>query len=291
MSSPLKVLVAGATGVIGRRVVTLLREEGHEVVGLTRSAAKAPALSALGAEPVVADAYDLDRVLDVVASAAPDVVIHQLTDLGSADVTANARLRRDGTANLVAACRAAAVPRMVAQSIAWAYAPTPGPADERNPLDLTADEPRRTTVEGVAALEAAIREMPEGVVLRYGTLYGPDTWFESGSLRAEAATRGDLAADLSVTSFVHVDDAASAAVQALEWQPGTYNVVDDEPAAGEQWVPDFCRFVGVPTPEPSAQRVPWASGATNASARRQGWHPIHPTWRGNWGAGSAGAHT
>lgn len=282
MTAPVKILVAGATGVIGRRVVTLLGAEGHEVVGLTRSAAKASVLSSLGAEPVVADAYDRDRVLDVVATAAPDAVIHQLTDLGDADVAANARLRRDGTANLVAACQAAGVLRMVVQSIAWAYAPTPRPADETDPLDLTAEEPRLTTVEGVAALEEATHEMPEGVVLRYGMLYGPDTWFEPGALRAEAATRGELAADLSVTSFVHVDDAASAAVRALEWQPGTYNVVDDEPAAGEQWVPDFCRFVGAPTPEPNAQRLPWASGATNAAAGRQGWHPMHPTWRGNW---------
>ena len=287
MTAPLKILVAGASGVIGRRVVTLLHEDGHEVIGLTRSATNVPLLSALGARPVVADAYDPDRLRAVLTRAAPDAVIHQLTDLGNADSAANARLRRVGTANLVAASKAAGVRRMVAQSIAWAYAPAPLLADETAPLDLSADEPRRTTVEAVAALEAAVLDMPNPVVLRYGMLYGPDTWFEPGGPRAKAATHGEFVADWSVTSFVHVVDAASAAVQALGWQPGIYNIVDDEPAAGTRWVPDFCKFMSVATPPLKNERVPWASGASNRLARGQGWTPLHPTWRGNWGAGGS----
>ena len=293
MSGALHVVVAGAAGVIGRRVVTMLHARGHRVTGLTRTAAKAPLLAALGAEPAVADAYDADALAEALTNAAPDVVVHQLTDLENADSAANARLRREGTANLVAASRTAGVRRMVAQSIAWAYAPADlavpgrahGPADESTPLDLAATEPRVTTVEAVAALEDAVSGMPEGVVLRYGMLYGPDTWFEPGGLRAEAAAERRLAADRSVTSFLHVDDAAAAAVQAFGWAPGTYNVVDDEPAMGIQWVPDFCRFLGLPAPEPSQGRAAWASGATNRLARERGWVPLHPTWRGNWGAG------
>ena len=289
MTAPLKILVAGASGVIGRRVVTLLHENGHEVIGLTRSATNVSLLSALGARPVVADAYDPDRLLAVLTRAAPDAVIHQLTDLGKADSAANARLRRVGTANLVAASKAAGVRRMVAQSIAWAYAPATHLADETAPLDLSADEPRRTTVEAVATLEAAVLDMPDPVVLRYGMLYGPDTWFEPGGPRAKAAAHGELVADRSVTSFVHVADAARAAVQALGWRPDIYNIVDDEPAAGIRWVPDFCKFMSVAPPPLKTERAPWASGAANGLARGQGWAPLHPTWRGNWGADTAGS--
>ena len=201
MTENLTIVVAGATGVIGRRVVAALLAEGHRVTGLTRSAAKAPTLVALGAESAVADAYDLDALVGVLDHVRPDVVVHQLTDLANADTAANGRLRRDGTANLVAASRSAGVRRMVAQSIAWAYEPTPEPAHETAPLDLAAGEPRRTTVEAVAALEAAAGKMPEAVILRYGMLYGPGTWFEAGGLRAEAAARGEIVADESVTSF------------------------------------------------------------------------------------------
>ncbi len=284
MTAALHVVVAGAAGVIGRRVVASLHAQGHWVTGLTRSASKAPAIVALGAEPAVADAYRIDTLAEVLAKAAPDVVIHQMTDLAHADSAENARLRREGTANLVAASRVAGVRRMVAQSIAWAYAATPGPADESTPLDLAANEPRLATVAAVAALESSVLTMPEGVILRYGMLYGPDTWFELGGLRADAAAEGRLAADRSVTSFLHVDDAAAAVGHALWWRPGAYNIVDDEPAMGAQWVPDFCRSVGLAAPEPSKYRASWASGASNRLARAQGWVPRHLTWRGNWRA-------
>ena len=298
MSGALHVVVAGATGVIGRRVVALLHGQGHRVTGLTRTAVKAPRLAALGAEPVVVDVYVVDAVVDALMVAAPDAVIHQLTDLGNADAAVNARLRREGTANLVAASEAAGVRRMVAQSIAWAYAPVAAdlpdtaqaPADESMPLDLTAADPRLTTVAAVSALEGAVSAMPEGVVLRYGMLYGPDTWFQPGGPRADAAAAGRLAADRSVTSFLHVDDAAAAAVQALAWPPGVFNIVDDEPATGLQWVPDFCRCLGLPAPAPTPERALWASGATNRLARECGWSPIHPTWRGNWRADGSPGH-
>lgn len=287
MTDSRHVLVAGATGVIGRRVVAGLRAQGHRVTGLTRSAAKSSVIAALGATPAVADAYDRDALCEVLANAAPDAVIHQLTDLSNVDTAANARLRREGTANLVAASRAAGVQRMVAQSIAWAYAASTSPAGESTPLDLAVPEPRRTAVDAVAALESAVLSLSEGVVLRYGMLYGPDTWFVPGGLTAEAVARGRLVADRSVTSFLHVDDAATAAAEALDWNPGVYNVVDDEPATAAQWVPDFCAFLDVDAPAPSEARVPWASGATNASARAKGWAPSHSTWRNTWGASSS----
>ncbi|WP_207939189.1 NAD-dependent epimerase/dehydratase family protein [Actinomadura darangshiensis] len=188
-----------------------------------------------------------------------------------------------GTRNLVDAALAAGVRRIVAQSIAWAYEGGPDPADESTPLDLDAPASRKTTVDGVLALENAVRELPEWVVLRYGLLYGPDTWYTPGGLMATAAHAGTLAADDDVSSFVHADDAATAAVQALGWPSGaTVNVVDDEPAAAREWVPAFCKAVGAPPPARTAPgaRTPWARGADNRYARKHlAWHPTHPTWR------------
>lgn len=134
----------------------------------------------------MADVFDREALHRVVAEARPDVVIHQLTALGHGDLKANARLRTAGTRNLVDAALAAGVRRMVAQSIAWAYEPGDAPAGEDVPLDLAAPEPRRTSVLGVAALETAVRDLPDWVVLRYGTLYGPDTWYARGRGRLGA---------------------------------------------------------------------------------------------------------
>src|SRR4051794_6905993 len=123
---------------------------------------------------------------------------------------------------------------MVAQSIAFAYAPGEGPASEDEPLDLAAPEPRRTTVAGVQALESAVAELPEWVILRYGALYGPGTWRAPGGMLYEWVMRGDYPAGAGVSSFIHVDDAAHAAVLACDWPSGTYNIVDDEPAAASE---------------------------------------------------------
>jgi nucleoside-diphosphate-sugar epimerase len=126
------------------------------------------------------------------------------------------------------------------------------------------------------------------VVLRYGLLYGPGTWYAPGGLMASAAAAGTLRADGDVSSFVHADDAAAAAVQALGWPSGAVvNVVDDEPAAAGEWVPVFCAAVGAPPPAPIAAggRTPWARGADNHYARKHlGWVPDHPSWRGGFSA-------
>jgi nucleoside-diphosphate-sugar epimerase len=276
-----RILLAGSTGVVGRRLVPLLVADGHHVTALTRYPERVPALRAAGAEPAVVDVRDAGALAETVRDTAPEVVVHQLTDLGAADLAANAELRVTGTRHLVDAALAAGTRRIVAQSIAWAYAGGDGPADENTPLDLDAPEPRATSVRGVAALEAAVRRAPEWVVLRYGMFHGPDTWFAPDGLRADDARAGRLVADGDVTSFLHVEDAAAAAVDALDWPSAAVNVCDDEPAAGRDWVPVFCAAVGAPTP-PSADapRRPWARGADNRRAREQlGWSPRHPSWR------------
>ena len=281
----MRVFLAGATGVVGRRVVPLLIERGHSVTGLVRRPADALWLRGLGAEAVVGDVFNRDGVLQAVGRAAPDVVMDQLTDLKARDFRANSQMRKSGTRHLMEAVRAAGVRRVVAQSIAWMYQAGDGPAAEDVPLDLGASADRLRTVQGVAALEAAVRQASEWVVLRYGLFYGPGTWYARDGLMASLAARGELPADGDVSSFVHVDDAAGAAVDALEWPAGAVNVCDDVPAAGREWVPVFCRAVGAPEPAVSTERHAWARGAANEYARKRlHWTPAYPSWREGFAA-------
>jgi nucleoside-diphosphate-sugar epimerase len=222
----MKILVAGASGVIGRRLTLLLLIAGHAVAGTTRSAERAAQLKARGAAAIVVDVFDPAALRDAVVRARPDVVIHQLTDLPqvldpaqrAAFSARNARLRSEGTANLVAAARAAGVRRIIAQSIAFAYADGPEPHAETDPLaSPDGDEPAAVTARGVRALEAAVLGAPgiDGVVLRYGRLYGSGTWTEVRQ------GRGPL----------HVDAAARAALLAVEHgAPGVYNIAEDDGA-------------------------------------------------------------
>jgi nucleoside-diphosphate-sugar epimerase len=202
----MNVFVAGATGVIGRPLLGLLRDAGHAVTGTTRSGAKLGTIEALGARGVVADAFDAPALRRAIAAAKPDVVIHQLTDLPDVSDPSqmaavrerNSRLRVEGTKNLMAAAQAAGVRRVVAQSIAFIYAPGPQPYREGDPLDRS--EAQRTTIGGVIALEDAVLNTPgiDGIVLRYGRLYGPGTWFAApngwGPLSAVAAAQAALLA-------------------------------------------------------------------------------------------------
>jgi nucleoside-diphosphate-sugar epimerase len=265
----MRILIAGSTGVVGRRLAPLLTDSGHEVIGLARSGAAWPV-----------DVLDRDAVAAVVRDIRPDVVIHQLTSLSGGDLAANARLRRDGTRNLVDAALACGVRRIIAQSISWAYEPGAEPATEETPLDRGAPEPRHTSVSGVAALEDAVREAPEWVVLRYGTLYGPSTWYARDGAMAQRAAAGRLPASGDVGSFLQIDDAAAAAAAALDWPPGAVNICDDDPAPAAAWVPAFCAAVGVAVPPVTDGRHGWARGASNHYARKQlGWTPRHPSWR------------
>jgi nucleoside-diphosphate-sugar epimerase len=217
----MRIFLAGASGVIGRRLTPLLVLMGHQVTGTTRSAAKAGQIEASCGQPVVVDAFDADALTAAVMAARPEVVIHQLTDLPdindpasfAATREANARLRRDGTRNLVAAAKAAAVRRVIAQSVAFAYAPGRKPHHEADPLDL--EGAGKVTAEGIAALERAVLNAPpiEAIVLRYGRLYGPGTWTETPAGAAP----------------LHVDAAAHAALLAVErGVPGIYNIAEDD---------------------------------------------------------------
>jgi nucleoside-diphosphate-sugar epimerase len=216
----MKIFLAGATGVIGKRLVPLLLNARHHVVGTTRSSAKADGLRGAGVEPVVLDVFDAQALFAAVSEAHPDIIIHQLTDLppglNASQMTEgtlrNARMRSQGTKNLVAAALAAGVHRLIAQSIAWMYALGKEPHSEDDPLDIDARGTRAITVAGVATLERLTTSSPsiDGVVLRYGHLYGPGT----GASTAEAPA-------------LHVDAAAAAAALALEkTQRGIYNIAE-----------------------------------------------------------------
>jgi len=219
----MKVFLAGASGVIGRRLCLLLRKAGHDVVGTTRSETNAAALRTLGVTPAILDVYDAKAVLKAMAAAQPDVVVHQLTDLPDAIDpqklpamrAANARLRREGTRNLINACEVLKVMRVIAQSIAWIYAAGMKPYREGDALDLKGQGIDRETMDGVITLEDAVTKTPgiDGLVLRYGRLYGPGTWTE----RPQG------------TAPLHVDAAAQAALLALtRGKPGIYNVVEED---------------------------------------------------------------
>ncbi len=218
----MKVFLAGATGVIGRALGPLLRKAGHVVTGTTRTVKGRDRLEALGIHAVIVDVFDRQALERSVMTAAPDVIIHQLTDLSHGidpqfpeeALRRNARLRREGTENLADAARAAGTKRFIAQSIAWAYAPKAPPFDETDPLDVEAEGSRAISVcEGVVPLEKAVLQQAEfdGLVLRYGQLYGPGTW--------SAEPKG--------ASPVHVEAAAYAAFLAVDHGgPGVYNIAD-----------------------------------------------------------------
>ncbi len=215
-----RIFLAGASGAIGQRLIPLLLAAGHGVTGTTRDPGKATRLRALGIEATVLDVFDADALSRVMLAAEPDIVVHQLTDLppgldpsrmGEA-VVRNARVRDEGTRNLVAAASASGVRRMVAQSIAWVYAPGLEPHAEADPLDSAASGSRGISVRGVIALEKAVLNAPfAGIVLRYGQLYGPGTGADTSS----------------GASPVHIDAAAYAALLAIDkGAPGIFNVAE-----------------------------------------------------------------
>lgn len=222
----MRVFLAGASGVIGQRLTPLLLAAGHQVTGTTRSSDKAAALNGQGAQAVIVDVFDRLALRDAAVAARPDVVIHQLTDLPQVfdpdrraeSLKRNARLRIEGTANLVVAAQAAGARRLIAQSIAFIYAEGPEPHAESDPLAPAAgDDLNALTARGVRALEDATLNTPgiDGIVLRYGRLYGPGTWFSAPT------GRGPL----------HVDAAAQAALLAVSrGSPGIYNIAEDDGA-------------------------------------------------------------
>ncbi|MGH2852458.1 MAG: NAD-dependent epimerase/dehydratase family protein [Solirubrobacteraceae bacterium] len=305
----MRMFVAGASGALGAALIPILVERGHEVHGMTRTSAGRARVEAIGARATVADALDPDQVADAVARAEPEVIVHELTALSGGldlrhfdrDFAATNRLRTEGTDNLLAAARAVGVRRFVAQSYAgWPFARTGAAVKvEDAPLDPHPAKSMRVSHDAIRHLEQAVVSAgwTDGVVLRYGGLYGPGTSLQRDGEHVEVIRRGRfpiVGSGAGMWSFVHVADAAAATVAAAEHGArGIYHVVDDEPAPVAEWLPAIAAAIGAPRP----RRVPrWvgrllagegvtilmteARGASNAKARRElGWEPAHPSWR------------
>jgi nucleoside-diphosphate-sugar epimerase len=304
----MRVFVAGATGAIGKRLVPQLVEAGHQVTAMTRAKEKLGEIYELGAEPVLCDVFDAGRLGSVVARAEPDALINELTDLPQSlnprklgeYYAANNRVRREGTSNLLSAARGAGVRRFLVQGAAYWYAPTGGPVKaEEAPLYLDAPAPIGPAVKTVKEVEEAVlsADSVEGVVLRYGMFYGPGTWYaKDGDVGRQVRKRRYpmIGHGGGMFSFIHVDDAASATVAALERaRPGVYNVVDDEPASAVEWMPLYAEALGAKRPP----RVPallarmiagdalvtWMLGLRGASNEKikeeLGWRPRYKSWR------------
>lgn len=300
----MRVLVAGATGAIGRKLVPALIAAGHEVTGTSRSVERAADLVKLGATPAVMDGLDPVSVNATVAWARPEVIVHQLTALPKApdfskdDVyEATDRLRREGTASLIAAAAENEVQRVVAQSIAFAYKPEGDwVKDEEAPLWLDAPQPFRSATGAIADLERQVTDA-EGTVLRYGWFYGPDTYFAPGGFIATEVDRRRyplVGSARGVSSFIHTDDAAAATVASIEAEAtGIFNIVDDEPMALSEWLPLYAKTIGAKPPRrvprfvarlvagPVVARMATEMrGASNAKAKRElDWSPRHASVR------------
>lgn len=307
----MKVFVAGATGAVGRPLVRQLVAKGYEVVAMTRTPGKREMLWDLGARPVVADALDPDAVARVVAESEPEVIVHQLTSIPPGfdprkfdrEFEITNRLRTEGTDYLLSAGRAVGVRRFVAQSFGgFSFTRTGGRVrTEEEPLEANPPAAFRQTFAAIRHVEAAVTgaTWTEGIVLRYGGFYGPGTSIalDPPGDQSELIRAGKfpiLGAGTGVWSFIHVEDAASATVAAIErGKPGIYNIVDDEPAPVSAWIPALAEALGAKPPI----RLPgWlgrlmagpmvmalmneVSGLSNAKAVRElGWRPRYASWR------------
>jgi nucleoside-diphosphate-sugar epimerase len=303
----MKVLLAGATGAIGRPLVRRLLDAGHDVVGLTRRADRAADLDRTGARGVVCDVCDRAALMRIAEEAAPDVVVDQTTDLPQRYDARRMRgfydrmgtLRVQGSPNLMDAAQATGA-RSIFQSVAFLYAPDGTNrlrTEDDPPYGAQAPEPWNLALPAIVALEGRVVDLG-GLVLRYGFFYGPGTHFDAGGQFHHDVSRRRtpiVGRGTGSLSFIHVDDAAAATVKAIESPDvrGILNVVDDDPQAMRDWLPLYAASLGAKRP----LRAPlWLAklvsgplplhfattlqGASNERARRElGWAPAYPSVR------------
>jgi nucleoside-diphosphate-sugar epimerase len=291
----MRVLIAGATGAIGRPLIRCLKQDRHTVFALARSPESSHVVTQLGVEPVTADALDAASVKAAIDRTRPDAVINELTALPrhytAAEMRAAAerdrKVRIEGNANLLAALRGAGIRRYLFQSSAFWYAPGDGLADESAPFAFDSSPAVAAGTRRYAELEAAASATPgiEFVGLRYGFFYGPGTWFDNDGDMGEQVRqqRVPVIGDgQGVWSWVHIEDAAAATAMALECRPGAYNIVDADPAMQRVWLSAFARAVGAPAPSRVSEEEALAAfgpdtvyyatrlrGASNEKAKRE----------------------
>jgi len=311
----MKIFLVGATGAIGKRLGPLLTSSGHEVASMTRTAEKVAGLRTAGVEPVVADLLNEQAVQAAVLRIRPDVIVHQATDLAhmsnpkhfDKEFHETNRLRTYGTRYLLGAARKAGVHRFVAQSFTgWPNERVGGAIKtEQDPLDGNVPKQMQCTLAAIRQLEELVlkNSSPTGIVLRYGSFYGPGTSMGEGGEVIEAVRKRRFpifGAGTGVWSFLHIDDAAAATALAVESGPaGVYNVVDDEPAPVRVWLPELARILGAKPPlhlpswigrlaigEVGVSMMNHIRGSSNAKAKRVlGWQPYYASWREGFESG------
>jgi len=304
----MRVFVVGASGAIGSRLVPQLIDAGHEVIGTHNSPASAALLRRLGAKPVMLNLLDTRAVFEAVRENDPEAIVHEGTALANVKFSRNmdkvmaetSELRTKGTGALLAAAREAGVRRFVAQSVATysRYAREGGPVkSEDDPLDLTPPKDFRRSAAAIDYLERAVTGFG-GVVLRYGAFYGAAN---DGSIEPVRKRQFPIVGDGGgIWSWIHLGDAAAATVLALEHEgPAIYNIADDEPARVREFLPEFARAVGAPSPrhvpawlvrpftgEAGVVMMTDIRGASNAKAKRElGWQPRYASWRQGFATG------
>jgi nucleoside-diphosphate-sugar epimerase len=297
-----KIFIAGATGAIGQPLIAELIRQGHAVTGMTTSAAGAAKLARAGAGVARVSALDAPAVDAAIHDASPDVIIDELTSLprDPADMAASFKrdrqVRIEGGGNLLRAAVAHGVRRYIQQSSGFFLAPGPGLGDESQPLAVDASPRVSLSSRSYTELEDRLAAAPlEGIALRYGFFYGPNTWYNPDGAVAEQVRQQHvpiIGKGEGVYSWVHIDDAATATVAALNAPPGKYHVVDDDPSPLHVWLPAFARFVGAPPPPHLTEEQALAAagedtiyyqtklrGASNAKAKRAlGFRPRRLEW-------------
>ncbi|MGA7673388.1 MAG: NAD(P)-dependent oxidoreductase [Nitrolancea sp.] len=300
----MRIFVAGAGGAVGRRLVPMLVVHGHDVTATTRSATKLDLLRGLGASPVVMDGLNGAEVGEAVARAEPDVIVHEMTALAGTPnmkhfdrwFAVTNQLRTRGTEHLLAAASASSVERFVAQSYTnWNNRRDSRQLNtENDPLDPNPPKEQSQTLAAIRFTEEAVTSAAlEGIVLRYGNLYGPGA-SESLVEMVKQRKMPIVGKGGAIWSWLHVDDAASATVAAIErGQPGIYNIVDDEPAPLREWLPYLAQSVGAKPPmhvpvwlgrllagDVGVSMTTRINGSSNAKAKRElSWQPTWSTWR------------
>ena len=298
------VFVAGASGAIGEPLIAELLRQGHSVVGMTTSEARAKFLEGQGATAAIVDAFDAAAVEAALRRSKAEAVIDELTSLPKDQsempkyAAGDRKLRVEGGGNLLRAAIATGVRRYLQQSSGFFLKATEGTlADESSPLDVNASPGVAASARTYQELEARLfsSNAIEGVALRYGFFYGPKTWYYSGGSAADRVMRGHdpvVGQGQGVSSFVHIHDAAIATVAALTAEAGVYNLVDDDPSPQAVWLPAFAKFLGAPPPphvneaeakamagEDAVYYATSLSGASNAKAKRVlGWKPRPLEW-------------
>ena len=300
----MRVFVAGAGGAVGKRLVPMLVARGHQVTGTSSRPESAERIRRLGAEPVVVDGLDAAGIGQAVARAEPDAIIHEMTALSGTPDFRNFdrwfaltnRLRTEGTENLLAAAQASGVKRFVAQSFTGWSNSREGSwiKTEDDPLDPQPVKDQTQTLAAIKFLERAVLEAPlEGIVVRYGGLYGPGSSEALGGILRKRMFPV-IGNGAGIVSSTHIDDAASGTLAALErGRRGIYNIVDDEPTPSREFIPAVAEALGAPKPlripawlgrllagEVAVTMMTEGRGSSNAKAKRElGWQPIWPSWR------------